>query len=256
MTGSQKCLAAPLGMTLVSVSPAAWDAMERRKQRASSLVYDLLRWKEKWIPASRGGQVPDGAPRRQPVSIPTHLTAALGVAVAPDPGGGAAAPLPPSRGGGRGLPRRARRDAARDVPGGRHRLQHRLLLPDAGGDRSRRGGRAHARPPRHPDRHRARQDPRRRRCASAHMGITSSPMYVLPTLVGARADAPRPRAIATEPGAGVSSAQAIFSRPRRDRRPRRLPVRLRRAAPAHERAKALGDVRALHRARGRRRRTS
>ena len=36
MTGSQKCLAAPLGMTLVSVSPAAWDAMERRKQRASS----------------------------------------------------------------------------------------------------------------------------------------------------------------------------------------------------------------------------
>src|SRR5438552_8918744 len=31
MTGSQKCLAAPLGMAVVSVSPAAWEAMERRK---------------------------------------------------------------------------------------------------------------------------------------------------------------------------------------------------------------------------------
>jgi aspartate aminotransferase-like enzyme len=80
MTGSQKCLAAPLGMALVSVSNRAWEAMERRKHKASSLVYDLLRWKEGWIPASRGGQVPDGAPRRQPVSIPTHLTAAMSVA--------------------------------------------------------------------------------------------------------------------------------------------------------------------------------
>jgi aspartate aminotransferase-like enzyme len=80
MTGSQKCLAAPLGMALVSVSDRAWEAMERRKHKASSLVYDLLRWKEHWIPASRGGQVPDGTPRRQPVSIPTHLTAAMSVA--------------------------------------------------------------------------------------------------------------------------------------------------------------------------------
>src|SRR5437763_14755767 len=80
MTGSQKCLAAPLGMALVSVTDRAWDAMERRKHKASSLVYDLLRWKEHWIPASRGGPVPAGAPRRQPVSIPTHLTAAMNVA--------------------------------------------------------------------------------------------------------------------------------------------------------------------------------
>src|SRR5438552_15242227 len=80
MTGSQKCLAAPLGMSLVSVSDRAWDAMERRKHKASSLVYDLLRWKEQWIPASRGGQVPDGGGRRQPISIPTHLTAAMSVA--------------------------------------------------------------------------------------------------------------------------------------------------------------------------------
>jgi aspartate aminotransferase-like enzyme len=80
MTGSQKCLAAPLGMSLVSVSDRAWEAMERRKHASTSLVYDLLRWKEHWIPVSRGGQVPDGAPRRQPVSIPTHLTSAMSVA--------------------------------------------------------------------------------------------------------------------------------------------------------------------------------
>lgn len=81
MTGSQKCLAAPLGLALVSVSPRAWEAMERRKAMARSYVYDLLRWKEQWIPESRGGKVKDGAPRRQPVSIPTHLTAAMTVAV-------------------------------------------------------------------------------------------------------------------------------------------------------------------------------
>ena len=81
MTGSQKCLAAPLGMALVSVGPRAWEAMERRKTKARSYAYDLLRWKEQWIPESRGGKVKDGAPRRQPVSIPTHLTAAMSAAV-------------------------------------------------------------------------------------------------------------------------------------------------------------------------------
>ncbi len=80
MTGSQKCLAAPLGLAVVSVSPRAFAAMERRKRAAASLVYDLLRWKELWMPVSRGGKVPDGAARRQPVSIPTHLTGAMRVA--------------------------------------------------------------------------------------------------------------------------------------------------------------------------------
>lgn len=81
MTGSQKCLAAPLGLALVSVSPRAWAAMEARRRPATSWAYDLLRWKKHWIPVSRGGQVPDGAPRSQPVSIPTHLTAAMQAAV-------------------------------------------------------------------------------------------------------------------------------------------------------------------------------
>ena len=81
MTGSQKCLAAPLGLALVAVSPRAWTAMERRRRVAPSYAYDLLRWKEQWVPESRGGLVKDGAPRRQPVSIPTHLTAAMRAAV-------------------------------------------------------------------------------------------------------------------------------------------------------------------------------
>lgn len=81
MTGSQKCLAAPLGLALVSVGPRAWEAMERRRRPATSYAYDLKRWKDLWIPESRGGRVKPGAPRRQPVSIPTHLTAAMSVAV-------------------------------------------------------------------------------------------------------------------------------------------------------------------------------
>jgi (S)-ureidoglycine-glyoxylate aminotransferase len=68
-------------MALVSVSPRAWEAMERRKQTAQSYAYDLLRWRDNWVPVSRGGKIPDGTPRRQPVSIPTHLTVALQVAV-------------------------------------------------------------------------------------------------------------------------------------------------------------------------------
>jgi aspartate aminotransferase-like enzyme len=81
MTGSQKCLAAPLGLALTSVSPRAWATMERRRRKATSYAYDLLRWKDLWIPESRGGRVKPGVPRRQPVSIPTHLTAAMQVAV-------------------------------------------------------------------------------------------------------------------------------------------------------------------------------
>src|SRR6266700_7005029 len=50
MTGSQKCLAAPLGMALVAVSPRAWEVMEHRSKPARSWAYDLLRWKEWWIP--------------------------------------------------------------------------------------------------------------------------------------------------------------------------------------------------------------
>ncbi|HEY3068361.1 MAG TPA: alanine--glyoxylate aminotransferase family protein [Methylomirabilota bacterium] len=80
MTGSQKCLGAPLGMAVVAVSDRAWTAMEKRRRPSGSYVYDLHRWREWWIPTTRGGKVKPGAPRRQPISIPTHLTAAMRVA--------------------------------------------------------------------------------------------------------------------------------------------------------------------------------
>src|SRR5262249_61612057 len=80
-----------LGMAIIGVTPPGWEAMERRKQKASSWVYDLLRWRDSWIPASRGGKVPDGAPRSQPISMPSHLTQALGTAVRPVLEGGLAA---------------------------------------------------------------------------------------------------------------------------------------------------------------------
>jgi aspartate aminotransferase-like enzyme len=67
----------PLGLAIVSVSPRAFEMMERRTRRASTYAYDLIRWKRQWVPASRGGGVPEGGRRNQPVSMPTHLSQAL-----------------------------------------------------------------------------------------------------------------------------------------------------------------------------------
>jgi len=209
MTGSQKCLAAPLGMSLAAVGPAAWDAMERRKHRASSLVYDLLRWREHWIPASRGGQVPDGQPRRQPVSIPTHLTAALAEA----------ARLIRDE----GLPNRFQRHAvagaafraglsamrlemfsdpsiASDTvscfktPAGiepaavvAHMKERYGILIGTGLDKI-----------------------RTTTLRVGHMGITASPLYVLPTLSALELTL-RDLGHRSEAGAGVAAAQAVFS---------------------------------------------
>ena len=209
MTGSQKCLAAPLGMAIVSVSPAAWEAMELRKHKASSWAYDLLRWKENWVPTSRGGHIPDGTPRRQPVSIPTHLTQALG----------AATRLILEE----GLPHRFRRHAAagRAFRAGVEamRLQ---MFPDAslmsntvsclktpdGIDPA--AVVTHMR-----DRFgiligtgldRIRTSTLR----VGHMGITSSPTYVLPTLSAIEMTL-RDLGYRSEAGAGVSAAQAVFA---------------------------------------------
>jgi alanine-glyoxylate transaminase/serine-glyoxylate transaminase/serine-pyruvate transaminase len=77
MTGSQKCLAMPLGLAIVSVSPRAFESMERRARPAATYANDLVRWKRQWVPASRGGGVPEGGRRNQPVSMPTHLSQAL-----------------------------------------------------------------------------------------------------------------------------------------------------------------------------------
>jgi alanine-glyoxylate transaminase/serine-glyoxylate transaminase/serine-pyruvate transaminase len=211
MTGSQKCLAAPLGMAIVSVSPAGWEAMERRKQKASSFAYDLLRWKENWIPASRGGQIPDGAPRRQPVSIPTHLTQALG----------AAARLILEE----GLAHRFRRHAVagRAFRAGLDamRLQmfsHASLVSDTVSCFKAPDGIepsavvAHMR-----GRHgiligTGLDKIRTSTLRVGHMGITSSPMYVLPTLSAIEMTL-RDLGYRSEAGAGVAAAQAVFAEP-------------------------------------------
>ena len=209
MTGSQKCLAAPLGMALVSVSPAAWDAMERRKHKASTLSYDLLRWKEQWIPASRGGQVPDGAPRRQPVSIPTHLTRALA----------AAARLILEE----GLAHRFRRHAAAGRAFRAGLLAMRLemfadasLLSDTVSCFKTPAGVDPAAVVQHMrERHgiligTGLDAIRGTTLRVGHMGITSSPQYVLPTLSALELTL-RELGYRTEAGAGVAAAQAVFA---------------------------------------------
>jgi aspartate aminotransferase-like enzyme len=212
MTGSQKCLAAPLGMALVSVSPAAWEAMERRKHKATSWAYDLLRWKENWMPASRGGQVPDGTPRRQPVSIPTHLTQALGAAVTLILQEGLPHRLRRHEVAGRAF--RAGLDAMRiqmfphpslfsntvscfKAPAGidpagivRHMRDHYGILIGTGLDKMRTST-----------------------LRVGHMGITASPMYVLPTLSAFEMTL-RDLGYKTEAGAGVAAAQALFAESR------------------------------------------
>jgi len=209
MTGSQKCLAAPLGLALVAVSQRAWEAMERRSRKATSYAYDLLRWKTLWIPVSRGGRVPEGGRRVQPVSIPTHLTAAMQAAVR----------LILEE----GLPHRFRRHAVaasalragvaamglemfadpsllsntvssitapKDIDTAavvaRMRDQYGILI-GTGLDQIRTTA-----------------------LRIGTMGITASPLYVLPTL-GALELALRDLGYKCEPGAGVAAAQAAFA---------------------------------------------
>jgi len=209
MTGSQKCLAAPLGLALVAVSQRAWEAMERRSRKATSYAYDLLRWKTLWIPVSRGGKVPEGGRRVQPVSIPTHLTAAMQAAVR----------LILEE----GLPHRFRRHAVaasalragvaamglemfadpsllsntvssitapKDIDTAavvaRMRDQYGILI-GTGLDQI-----------------------RTTTLRIGTMGITASPLYVLPTL-GALELALRDLGYKCEPGAGVAAAQAAFA---------------------------------------------
>jgi len=211
MTGSQKCLAAPLGMAVVGVSPAAWDAMERRKHKATSWAYDLLRWKEHWIPVSRGGHVADGAPRRQPVSIPTHLTQALGAAVKLILEEGLEHRVRRHRAAGRAF--RAGLDAMR-----LQMFPHVSLLSDTVSCFKTPDGIEPGRVVTH-----------MRDCYGVligtgldkmrtttlrvgHMGITSTPMYLLPTLSALEMTL-RDLGYKSEAGAGVAAAQAHFASP-------------------------------------------
>ena len=209
MTGSQKCLAAPLGMAIIGVTPPAWDAMERRKHKATSFVYDLLRWRDSWIPASRGGKVPDGGKRMQPISMPTQLTHALGVAVRLVLEEGLEARFRRHAVAGRAF--RAGIEAMRlemfsdksiqsdtvscvKTPAGiepaavvSHMRQHFGILIGTGLDKI-----------------------RTTTLRIGHMGITASPLYVLPTLSALEMTL-RELGYRSEAGAGVAAAQAIFA---------------------------------------------
>jgi aspartate aminotransferase-like enzyme len=167
-------------MALVSVSPRAWEAMERRTHKAGTWVYDLLRWREFWIPVSRGGKIPDGAPRRQPISIPTHLTLAMRAAV----------DLILEE----GLPNRFQRHAAagRAFRAGLDAVVKQMrdrygILIGTGLDRFRSST-----------------------LRVGHMGITANPLYVLPTL-SALELALRDLGYKSEAGAAVAAAQSIFA---------------------------------------------
>ena len=209
MTGSQKCLAAPLGMALVSVSPRAWDAMDKRKTKAHSYAYDLNRWREQWMPVSRGGKVPDGTPRRQPVSIPTHLTEAMRVATR----------LILEE----GLPRRFRRHAlaAAALRAGVNAMGLEMF-PDPSIVSN---TVASIKAPKNVDTGAVVQTMRDRygvligtglaeiRTTTLRigtMGMTASPHYVLPTLSALELTL-RDLGFKAEPGAGVAAAQKIFA---------------------------------------------
>jgi len=209
MTGSQKCLAAPLGMAIVGVTPPAWEAMERRKHKASSWVYDLLRWRDAWIPVSRGGRVPEGGRRMQPISMPTHLTQALGAAVRLVLEEGLEARFRRHAVAGRAF--RAGVEAMRlemfpdksvlsdtvsciKTPPGiepaaivkRMRETYGILI-GTGLDKM-----------------------RTTTLRVGHMGITASPLYILPTLSAVEMTL-RELGYRSEAGAGVAAAQAIFA---------------------------------------------
>ncbi len=209
MTSSQKCLAAPLGMAVVAVRPRAWEAMERRTRKAGTWVYDLLSWRKVWVPVSRGGRVPDGAPRRQPISIPTHLTLAMQAATKLILEEGLANRFRRHAVSGRAF--RAGLDALRlelfpdpsiasdtvscfKVPNGleaptvvRQMRDRYGILIGTGLDRF-----------------------RSTTLRVGHMGITASPLYVLPTL-GALELALRDLGYKAEPGAAVAAVQSVFA---------------------------------------------
>ncbi|NLY53391.1 MAG: alanine--glyoxylate aminotransferase family protein [Firmicutes bacterium] len=73
--GSQKALSAPPGLTFMSISAAAWEFMEARREPPKGLYLNLLTWKDSWLK--------DGSfPYTQPVNDHYALDAALDAALA------------------------------------------------------------------------------------------------------------------------------------------------------------------------------
>ncbi len=76
---THKCIGSVIGLSIVSVSERAFEAMEERKTLASSFSHDLLKWKEHLLPREGGGL--KYRIRRAPLTEPTHLVYALNEAV-------------------------------------------------------------------------------------------------------------------------------------------------------------------------------
>jgi pyridoxamine--pyruvate transaminase len=53
VAGPQKCLAGPPGISLVAVSPRAWEAMEANPAAPRGSFLSLLDWKHRWIEGGR-----------------------------------------------------------------------------------------------------------------------------------------------------------------------------------------------------------
>jgi pyridoxamine--pyruvate transaminase len=53
LAGPQKCLAGPPGMSLVAVSPRAWEVMESNPAAPRGSFLSLLDWKHRWIEGGR-----------------------------------------------------------------------------------------------------------------------------------------------------------------------------------------------------------
>ncbi|MGC4190385.1 MAG: alanine--glyoxylate aminotransferase family protein [Thermomicrobiales bacterium] len=53
VAGPQKCLGSTAGLSLMTVSPAAWTAMERREKPLRGTFLSLLDWKTTWIEQQR-----------------------------------------------------------------------------------------------------------------------------------------------------------------------------------------------------------
>jgi pyridoxamine--pyruvate transaminase len=53
IVGPQKCLGGVPGLSLISISPAAWEAMERREPPLRGSFLSILDWKTAWIEGNR-----------------------------------------------------------------------------------------------------------------------------------------------------------------------------------------------------------
>jgi aspartate aminotransferase-like enzyme len=74
-TGCYKCMNCPPGLAMVAVSDEAWEAMAKRKAMRS-FSFDLYKYKRRWLPKERGGMLVFGY-RRHVVEPVPHITFAL-----------------------------------------------------------------------------------------------------------------------------------------------------------------------------------